>query len=167
MSQITLVKPTAADGPYLQQLVAASPPLDGNSLYCNLLHCSYFANTSIAAKQDGELVGFISAFASPLCSKTLFVWQVVVAEQVRGQGLALRMLTGLLNRADCQQFSYLDTTINPGNQGSWRLFERLQQQLGCAAQRTTLFNREQHFLGDHDDEVLFRIGPFNLKQVNA
>ena len=84
--QLHLRQPTATDGANLFELVAQCPPLDGNSMYCNLLQCSHFADTSVAAETDGELVGFISAYRVPERRDTLFVWQVAVGASARGRG---------------------------------------------------------------------------------
>src|SRR5690606_15860277 len=70
---IRLRRPRAADGAALFDLIAACPPLDLNSRYCNLLHCTHFADTSVAAERDGVLVGFISGYLPPRRSDTLFV----------------------------------------------------------------------------------------------
>src|SRR5690606_35020586 len=78
---ITLRPPASADGPHLHRLVRACKPLDENSIYCNLLQCTHFADTCVAAEQDGELVGFISGYIPPKQADTLFVWQVAVSEQ--------------------------------------------------------------------------------------
>ena len=46
---ISLRTPVKDDGFRLHQLVAECPPLDPNSIYCNLLQCSHFAETGVAA----------------------------------------------------------------------------------------------------------------------
>src|SRR5690606_41246864 len=82
--------PRATDGYALNQLVKRCPPLDTNSVYCNLLQCTDFSATSIAAEHtDGELVGFISGYCPPSRPDTLFIWQVAVDDRMRGQGLAI------------------------------------------------------------------------------
>ena len=95
---ITLRTPVKDDGYRLHQLVAQCPPLDPNSIYCNLLQCSHFAETGVAAEIDGDLVGFISGYVPPQQPETVFVWQVAVHEKGRGQGLAKRMLKAIVAR---------------------------------------------------------------------
>src|SRR5690606_42164986 len=66
------------------ELVARCQPLDTNSVYCNLLQCSDFADTAIAAEDaNGQLVGFISGYRPPSRPDTLFVWQVAVDASMR------------------------------------------------------------------------------------
>src|SRR3546814_7090005 len=47
--------PVAEDAQAIHDLIAACPPLDTNSLYCNLLQCTHFAETCVLAERDGEI----------------------------------------------------------------------------------------------------------------
>jgi L-2,4-diaminobutyric acid acetyltransferase len=159
---VTLRRPTDGDGYPLHQLVARCQPLDTNSVYCNLLQCADFADTAIAAENaDGQLVGFISGYRPPSRPDTLFVWQVAVDASHRGQGLALRMLLALTERVAAQGVGFLETTISPDNGASQALFKRAFARLGVDYETRTLFSRAGHFAGQHEDEVLYRAGPFN------
>jgi L-2,4-diaminobutyric acid acetyltransferase len=157
--ELKLRSPLPTDGYELNQLVAASPPLDGNSVYCNLLQATHFADTSVAATLDGKLVGYISAYIPPTEPDTLFVWQVVVAEQARGRGLAKRMLRHLVDLPACEQVLGLATTITQDNQASWALFEGFARECAVIPVKSVLFSRDQHFAGQHDDEYMLRIAP--------
>lgn len=158
--QLSLRPPVASDGIRVNRLVAQCPPLDTNSVYCNLLQCSHFAQTSTAAEIDGDLVGFVSGYIEPEQPDTLFIWQVAVSEKARGMGLATRMLQSILQRDACQKVAYIDTTITEDNRASWALFERLAEKLGAELNHSVQFDREQHFDGEHATEMLVRIGPF-------
>lgn len=159
---VRLRRPTDGDGYSLNQLVASCPPLDTNSVYCNLLQCADFADTAIAAEDlQGRLVGFISGYCPPARPDTLFVWQVAVDSSLRGQGLALRMLLALTARVAAERgVRYLETTISPDNAASQALFRRAFARLGAEFETRTLFSRAVHFAGRHADEVLYRAGPF-------
>ncbi|MFC6670366.1 diaminobutyrate acetyltransferase [Marinobacterium aestuariivivens] len=139
------------------------PPLDTNSVYCNLLQCSDFADTAIAAEaDDGRLLGFISGYRPPKRPDTLFVWQVAVHEAARGLGLGSRMLLALVRRQAKEGVRYIETTISPGNEASEALFRKVFGILDAPWDRKLLFSREVHFAGQHDDELLYRAGPFRL-----
>jgi diaminobutyrate acetyltransferase len=159
---VTLRRPTDGDGYPLHELVARCQPLDTNSAYCNLLQCTDFADTAIAAvNADSQLVGFISGYCPPSRPDTLFVWQVAVDASMRGQGLALRMLMALITRAAREQgVRYLETTISPDNGASQALFKKAFAKLEVDYSTRTLFARAEHFAGKHEDEVLYRAGPF-------
>src|SRR5690554_391484 len=160
---IELKKPDSTTGWKVHQLIEQCPPLDTNSVYCNLLQCSHFASTSVAAWQDGQLVGFISGYIPPEQTDCLFIWQVAVHSAARGQRLASRMLEHILQRESCQNVSFLETTITADNEVSWRLFESLARSLNAETNKRVLFDKTEHFNGQHDSEHLLRIGPFSIK----
>lgn len=160
MQAITLNVPTSQDGYAVYRLIERCPPLDTNSSYCNLLQCTHFFGTSVVAKMGEQVVGFISAYLKPDQPDTLFVWQVAVGNEARGNGLAKDMLVHLLERDDCAQVTHIETTVTADNAPSWALFESLTRDLDTKMERSELFDAEQHFGGEHASELLARIGPF-------
>ncbi|HZJ94683.1 MAG TPA: diaminobutyrate acetyltransferase [Thiopseudomonas sp.] len=160
---VKLRQPTDGDGHALNQLVARCQPLDTNSVYCNLLQCTDFADTAIAAENaDGNLVGFISGYRPPARPDTLFVWQVAVDSSMRGQGLALRMLLALIERVAAQGVRFIETTITPNNAASQALFLKAFNQLRISHSTSVLFSSQKHFAGQSEDEVLYRAGPLPM-----
>ncbi|AJQ95118.1 diaminobutyrate acetyltransferase [Gynuella sunshinyii] len=160
-TEIEFRPPKSEDGAQVYDLIDQCPPLDTNSLYCNLLQCSHFSDTSVTAWLDSSLVGFISGYQLPNRENTLFVWQVAVSEQARGMGVASGMMKNILNRPGSPDFSFIETTITAANQASWSLFERLADKLNADMHRSVIFDEKKHFNGQHDSEFLVRIGPFN------
>jgi L-2,4-diaminobutyric acid acetyltransferase len=148
------------DGMALHRLVHDCPPLDPNSTYCNMLQCSHFQNTSIAAIRGGDLVGSVTGYSIPDRPDTLFIWQVAVHPSARGQGLARAMLRNLLKRMATQGIRYIETSITPGNEASLRLFTGFATEHHADMVRSVLFEQALHFEGAHETEYLFRIGPF-------
>lgn len=153
-------EPAATDGVRVHALVAACPPLDPNSLYCNLLQCTHFAGTSVLAERDGELLGWISGYRPPREPHTLFVWQVAVHERARGLGLARRMIFSLLERPALRGIAYIKTTVTPGNDASRALFRSIAERAGTGIRESEGFDEARHFRGRHDSEKLLTIGPF-------
>lgn len=178
--QIVLRKPNSQDGYPVHDLIRRCPPLDPNSVYCNLLQCSHFADTCVvatdAAAEDlrpaelkaqdrKKILGFASAYRLPANPHILFVWQIAVDESARGQQLALRMLIHLLQREECAEVRELHTTITDENQSSWRLFSKLCAVLDAEMNSDLMFDRALHFNGVHDSEVLVTIAPINRQAV--
>lgn len=158
--------PTKGDAPAIHQLVSQCPPLDVNSLYAYLLLTEHFAATCIVAEEDGEALGFVSAYTPPARPDVLFIWQVAVHERARGQRLGKRMLQALLQRPALDGVRYLETTVSPGNAGSRRMFNLLAQELDAAVNETPLFGKDMFGPQAHDDEPLLRIGPLCIG-INA
>lgn len=157
---IVLRTPVKDDGLRLHQLVAECPPLDANSIYCNLLQCTHFAETGVAAEKAGDLVGFISGYIPPQKPETVFVWQVAVHEKGRGQGLAKRMLKEIVARDACKNVTHMETTITADNEASWALFRSFARDMGAELEHREHFEKDTHFGGQADSEFLLRIGPF-------
>lgn len=147
--------PEADDGVGMWEIAVASRVLDVNSRYAYVLWCRDFAATSIVARLDGRVVGFVTGYRRPDDPQTLFVWQVAVHDAARGRRVAATMLDDLVARVGVP---YLETTITADNGASIALFSGLAERRAADVTRTELFDRA--VLGaDHDPEILFRIGP--------
>lgn len=157
----TLRKPSVEDGAALHELVRACPPLDENSIYCNLLQCTHFADTFIVAEKQGELVGFVSGYRLPGAPQIYFLWQVGVAEAGRGHGLGRRMIQAILAREDCRAITELNTTITRSNEASRALFKGVARAEGAAISEHDYFTAECFGGTGHEAEYLSRIAPLS------
>ena len=152
---IDLAHPTIADGVACWELAAASKVLDVNSRYAYLLWCRDFAATSVVARRDGAVVGFVTGYRRPDHPEVLVVWQVAVDASARGGGVAGRMLEHLFDSLDA---TIMETTITPDNAASIALFTAFARARAAAVERTELFGADLLGAG-HEPEVLFRISP--------
>lgn len=152
-------KPEPRDGARVWDLVAACPPLDRNSMYCNLVQCTHFSDTCILAERGGDALGWVSGYRPPAEPSTLFVWQVAVHADARGMGLARKMLVALLERPELSDVTCLKTTITPDNDASRALFRSVAEHTGAELREATGFDEEVHFRGRHDSEKLITISP--------
>lgn len=149
--------PQMRDGEAVWRLVKACPPLDTNSLYLNLLQCTHFADTCLIAERDGEIRGWVSGYRLPDDGETLFIWQIAVHPDARGQGLARQLLDRLVQLPGTQGVSRMITTITPSNQPSRRLFAAFAERRGCSISERPFFESALHFGGAHESEHLFSI----------
>jgi L-2,4-diaminobutyric acid acetyltransferase len=147
----------------MDQLARDCPPLDTNSRYLYLLMCHHHASTCAAARDDeGRLVGMVTAYKPPAEPRTLFIWQMAVAPQGRGQSLARKMIQAILRRPSNGDVDTLEATVSPSNTASRRVFESLARHLNTTLRVDSLFESE-HFGGaDHEPENKFHLGPFKL-----
>ena len=158
--------PRKQDAPAVRRLIENSPPLDLNSLYCYLLLCTHFAPTCVIAESNQAVCGFISAYIRPDKEDTLFVWQVAVAKECRGKGMGRKMLLALLERRYAIPLRYLETTVTPSNELSDALFSSLAACLNTGLSKSALFSESDFGDAAHEEEILYRIGPFDaLKDV--
>jgi L-2,4-diaminobutyric acid acetyltransferase len=154
--QLSIGRPEVSDGVACWRLAEATGVLDVNSRYAYLLWCRDFAATSVVARCDGDLLGFVTGFRRPEEPSTLVVWQVAVDAAARGRGVAAAMLDALFDQVP--EVDHLEATVTPSNTGSIALFSRFAERRSAPAHRSELFGEE--LLGeDHEPEILFRIGP--------
>lgn len=156
---ITLRQPCLDDGAAMCRLVQETAPLDPNSCYVYLLLSTHFADTCVVAKDNDELVGFVSAYRPPTAREVLFVWQVGVKSTARGKGLAKTMIRSLLERDACRDVTFLEATVTPSNTPSQALFRSLANEHNVPCQETCWFPPEAFGSKQHEAEHLFRIGP--------
>lgn len=164
---VRLRQPTQADGTAVWLLVEQLGSLDRNSTYAYLLLCRDFADTCILAEDpaSGALLGFVMGYRLPARPDTVFVWQVAVSEQARGQGLASRLLDGLLLSDGCRGVRYLESTVTPSNEASRALFGALARRLDAELVESPGFPAEAFPTGDHEPEPRLRIGPFDVARL--
>lgn len=153
--------PDGEDGPQIHRLIANCPPLDGNSLYANLLQATHFSETCVVAEHEGAVVGWVSGYVRPDAQDHYFLWQVAVDASMRGQNLAKRMIRHILERKHLSHVRYMNTTITPDNAASWRLFRSVAEELGAEFQDRPHFLEATHFAGQHATEHMVTIGPFS------
>ncbi|WP_018923355.1 diaminobutyrate acetyltransferase [Salsuginibacillus kocurii] len=155
---LTFEKPTVEDGAQMWELVK-SGGLDLNSSYKYIMMCEYFAETCVVAKEEGKVVGFVTAFIPPEKPDTVFVWQIGVDSSQRGKGLASRILDVLLNREACEDVKFLEATVTPSNDPSQNLFRGVAKKHRTKCRVSECFG-EELFPGEgHEEELNFRIGP--------
>ncbi len=156
-----VVRPASArDGAGVWRLAKASKVLDVNSPYAYLLVCDRFGDTSVVAELEGRPVGFVTAFRPPRQPAVIFVWQVAVAESMRGRGLARRMLAALIGLDACRGVTHLETTVTPSNAPSRALFRSFARSVDAEMTVAPGFGPELFPDGGHEAEELYRIGPF-------
>jgi len=147
---------TVEDGQHLWSMVKQVGSLEQNTAYFYLLMSRMFDETCLVAEDSqGKRLGFVMALRPPRRPQSIFVWQVGVAPEARGKGVATGLLVQLLRQT---QASYIEATVSPSNLASRALFSGLAQQLNCKCSIEPYF-QEHHFPDDHPAEELFRIGP--------
>ena len=116
----------------------------------------------VIAEKDGKVVGSVSGYIPPQEPDTFFLWQVAADSSARGTGLGTAMIHFILTSAACKPVRFLNTTITEDNEASWGLFKGIAKKLGAELNSEVMFDKERHFTGEHDSEMLVRIGPFSL-----
>lgn len=159
----SLRAPVAADGQRIWRLVGQDSTLELNSAYCYVLMCSHFAASGAVAERDDELAGFVTAYRPPSDPQALFVWQVGVSDDVRGQGLGSALLDFLVTRPSNRTATYLTATVASDNEPSKKLFASFARRQGCSLDVENGYPSSL-FPDQHPAEPLLRIGPLDRSQ---
>jgi len=158
----TFRNPTPEDAAAIWRLVVDSGVLDHNSPYSYLIMCKHFSDTCIVVEYDAEIVGFVTAYRPPTSPQVVFVWQIGVAESMRGRGLSIALLDALVHRPARQDVTYLDATVTPSNAASQSMFRAFARHLNTQCVEELCFPEQLFPPEGHEAEYLFHIGPFNV-----
>ena len=159
-AEIVYDKPVVEDGAAMWKLVNEST-LDQNSPYKYIMMCEFFQETCVTAKENGELVGFVTAFIPPEKPDVIFVWQIGIGENQRGKGIATGLLRELTNRTISDDVRYLEATVTPTNEASKALFKGFADKNDVTCTVAPCFDKNLFPGDDHEEELTYRIGPLD------
>lgn len=150
--------PHPGDAAPVWRLIRDGGRLDLNSAYCYMLQFRYFADTCVIAERDGRIVGFVTGFIPPINDNVLFVWQIGVSPEARGQGIGKELLRRLLELPAAQRAKALQATVSADNEPSRRLFESLARERGTRVEQMGEGFPPELFPEDgHEGEPIIRI----------
>ncbi|WP_444685521.1 diaminobutyrate acetyltransferase [Alkalicoccus luteus] len=159
LEALSLEQPSKEDGQGMYNL-AKKTSLDLNSAYKYIMMAEYFSETCVVARENDEVVGFITGFIQPEHPDTVFVWQVGVDSSQRGKGVAYKMLDELLSRDAAKDVKYLEATITKDNVASQSLFKKLAKTEDTSFEVRETFPADVFPEEDGKAEYTYRIGPF-------
>ncbi len=164
-SAIHFRNPTVRDGAAVWRLIRDAGTLELNTAYAYLLLCSDFADTGIVAERNGVLLGFVGGYLVPSRPDTVFVWQIGVSADARGEGVASRLLDHLVLADGCRDVHFLETTVTPSNKPSRALFGSLARRTGAPLEESEGFPETVFPQGNHEAERRLRIGPMDKSKL--
>jgi L-2,4-diaminobutyric acid acetyltransferase len=115
----------------IRKFVKHSKPLDLHTVFTYWTLFKYFGDTCFVLEKEGRIIGFISGL---LCSNqpdTLYLWQIGIDPDYRGNRYAEILIKRVVAAARAKGCKGLQITIAPENRSSYRLFSRfaLEQKL--------------------------------------
>lgn len=159
LARVTFREPTDNHAADVRDLIALCPQLDRNSLYCELLLCTDFADTCVLAERAGEVVGWLATYRRPSEPSTLFIWQIAVHPELRNIGVGKGLIISALNRRSCESVTHVEATVTLSNRASKLLFAGVARDLRAPIRQAVRFDRDIHFKGQHESEYTIAIGP--------
>jgi L-2,4-diaminobutyric acid acetyltransferase len=155
----SLSPPAAADGAAIWRLVCDDGTLERNSAYAYMLLGAHFRGTSVVARRNGAIEGFVWAYIVPHRPDTVFVWQIGVTAASRGLGLGSAMLREIVSRPECGKVAFVEATVTPSNKASMALFLSFARHARAPLDMSVGFDRRAFPDPGHETEMLIRIGP--------
>ena len=152
--KISIRNAIGGDGVRIWDLINTYGGLDLNSVYCYMMICHHYGNSCYIAEADNRLAGFVTSYYLPEHRETLFVWQIGVNPEMRGCGVASKLLDTIVRNHP--NVSEINTTIEPGNKASRNLFSSFSRRHGFSLE-SKKFIRKEDFPANipHADEDLF------------
>jgi L-2,4-diaminobutyric acid acetyltransferase len=164
VTKIELLKPNKSHTKEIINLIKKTKVLDVNSEYLYYLQTIHFKKYCCVAIDKNKVIGFVSGYIIPNNkNNTLFIWQVAVDKNYRGLGLAQKLILKIIHRKSSKNIEFIHTTVSPSNKSSVRVFEKVAQTLKTKIKKND-FLKKNDFTNSHEDEPLYKIGPFNLKE---
>lgn len=151
--KLNIRPPSLNDGAAIARLVNQSQTLDVNSTYLYFLLADHFASTCAVAEFGDEVVGFVTAYRLPDQPDVLFVWQIAIAANMQGKGLALALLESFTQRNWFAGIKAVQCTISPSNKASNALFAKWARHLGADV-HIEPYLTTQHLGSGHEAEPL-------------
>ncbi|MFF7366201.1 diaminobutyrate acetyltransferase [Streptomyces tricolor] len=150
--------PTPEDGLKVWELVADTPGLDTNSPYAYVLWFRDFADCSLVATVDDEIVGFLTGYRRPEEPETYFVWQTAVSPRHGIPFLGVKLFEEAAERQRARGARFVEASVSAENRSILMVLRQYARRRGAEITEQLLFPAE--LLGDgHHDEILQRIGP--------
>jgi diaminobutyrate acetyltransferase len=146
-----------SDAAGLHALAEGLPPLTVHTLYTYWSICRYAADTCLVAERDGAMVGMVTGFVCAARPITLFIWQLGVARDWRGSGLADRLLDRIVEAGRKAGAERLEVTIEQGNRASRKAFERLAGRMGSRLVDMGVAGVPERITSAENPEILCRI----------
>ncbi|WP_405894141.1 diaminobutyrate acetyltransferase [Streptomyces sp. NBC_00104] len=153
-------EPRPEDGFAVWELVKNTPGLDTNSPYSYVLWFRDFADCSLLATVNGEIVGFLTGYRRPDEPETYFVWQTAVSPRHGIPFLGVRLFEAAAERQRERGARYVEATVSADNKAILMVLKQYARKRSAEVAERVLFPAA--WLSDgHHDEVLHRIGPLS------
>lgn len=150
--------PVPEDGPAVWKLVENTAGLDSNSIYYYTLWFRDFANGSLVATVDDELVGFLTGYRRPDEPDTYFVWQTAVNPRHGIPFLGVKLFQAVADQQVANGARYVEATVSAENKAIIMVLKQFAKKHSAHIETRVLFPSSL-FADSHHDEILYRIGP--------
>jgi L-2,4-diaminobutyric acid acetyltransferase len=155
---ITIRIANANDAQSVQAFVATCPPLDAHTAFTYWVLGNYQRHLFLIAENgSNNIVGFVTAIVSDSEPDLAYLWQIGVAERLRGSGLSLQLLDAVAEQLLRAGRTELDVSIAQDNKASNKLFRTFATSRGTELSETGSLDVADSMSATRDMEVIYRI----------
>ncbi|MFO7923048.1 MAG: GNAT family N-acetyltransferase [Bacteroidales bacterium] len=122
---MTITNPVNDDIPEIHRLIGRLEGLVQHPVHFYKIMFNYFGNSFFIVKEAGRVIGFTWGFISQTDKDIFFLWQIGVSEEFRGKNLAQKLIGKLIEFAKKNNCKKIHATVETGNVGSWKMFEKM------------------------------------------
>ncbi|NJQ01909.1 diaminobutyrate acetyltransferase [Streptomyces zingiberis] len=161
--------PRIEDAPALWRMAEQTDELDTNSPYHYALWCRDFAETSLVATVDDEVVAFLTGYFRPDAPDTYLVWQEAAKPRHGIPMLGVQLFERAADRAVEKGARYIEATVSATNKSIIMVLKKCAKRYKAEVATSVLFpadlfpdggdHGDPAGPGGHHEEVLYRIGP--------
>ncbi|MGW7056348.1 diaminobutyrate acetyltransferase [Streptomyces sp. NPDC054888] len=159
-TKVAFRAPVTEDGPAVWNLVENTPGLDSNSVYYYTLWFRDFADGSLIATVDDEIVGFLTGYRRPDEPDTYFVWQTAASPRHGIPFLGVKLFQAAADQQVAAGARYVEATVSAENKSIIMVLKQFAKKHNANIETRVLFPSSL-FPDSHHDEVLYRIGPLS------
>lgn len=113
--------------------------------YVYWMMCKFYVSSNFVAVDDNSrIAGFLCAIPDEK-KESYFIWQIVVNEEYRGQGIGRKLLNNLLICANKEKIKKIVLTIDVNNNISKSMFEKFAKDMNSELKLDGEYKYEQAF----------------------
>lgn len=142
----------------IRKFVRRSKPLDLHTVFTYWTLFKYFGDTCFVLEKDGRIIGFVSGLLSSSQHGMLYLWQIGIDPDYRGNRYAEILLKRVVEAARAKDCKGLQVTIAPENRSSYRLFSRFALEQGLPMDKTGAVDIFDSLKKEKTFEDLYEIG---------
>ncbi|MBA8823984.1 L-2,4-diaminobutyric acid acetyltransferase [Saccharopolyspora lacisalsi] len=157
-SEVIFRVPTPDDGLPVWEMVDKDRRLDTNSPYYYTMWFRDFAQESLVATIDEEVVGFLNGYRRPEAPDTYVVWQEAVKPRHGVPDLGVNLFKHAAEQQIAKGANFVEATVSANNKPIIMVLRRFAKARSAKIENSVLFPAS-YFPEEHHDEILYRIGP--------
>ncbi len=148
---------TVDDVSRVRLFVDQCKPLDLHTTVTYWTLFNYFSNLCFLMLEEEKVIGFVSGVKSSLDKEVVYLWQVGVAKNYRGNNYASLLLDHFFKASKNLDCSKIQVSIAPENEPSYNAFFKYSKEHSYNISQVGELKYEDELTGKKEFEILYQI----------